>query len=483
MSLISVSSLQSHSKNGPPLPVDSGEFIQSRLRYRGIRGEKFSSYVALIWLRDGKEIFRETHWIRFDNKKRTIKISARIPQNSDECLIGLRVNCETPRRGDVELLIEDPEEVKVEIRRKRPNLPQYLPSLVKRDLLPDPQIKDRIQSKRKLLNHILVKIQALYLKNSLILGYPLMAFVDPSNLCNYRCPLCPTGRKERLRPRTLLKYQDFKIIMDHIGKYLYKLHLYNWGEPFLNKDLVDMIKYTKQFDIIVESSTNLSILDESLVMDLIESELDYLIVAVDGMTDRSYAKYRIGGHLHQVLDNLDLLLKVKKKNRSSKPHIILSYLPNQYNEEEFPQALEFFKQMDVSFTVGKLRLDMCDEVIKTKEDIIPFVSWLPRNRDLSVYDEDLNKPLAEDCLWPWELICIHPDGSVSPCCAVYSERFDFGNILRSSFLRIWNGKKYKEARKIIRKHRENHDKNMPCNYCIRRRGFLDYQPRIHYNVF
>jgi radical SAM protein with 4Fe4S-binding SPASM domain len=463
--------------------VEPGEFIQSRLRFRGIRGEKFSSYVALIWLNQGKEIFRETHWIRFDNKKRSIRISARIPEKSDECLIGLRVNCETPRRSDVKLLIEDPQEVKFKIRRKRPYLPQYLASLARRDLLPDPQIRERIRSKRKLLNHILVKIQALYLKNSLVLGYPLMAFVDPSNLCNYRCPLCPTGRQERLRSRTLLKYQDFKIIMDHIGKHLYKLHLYNWGEPFLNKDLIAMIKYAKRFDIIVESSTNLSILNESLVTGLIESELDYLIVAVDGMTDRTYSKYRIGGHLQRVLDNLDLLLTVKKRNHSPKPHIILSYLPNRFNEEELPQALQFFKQMDASFTVGRLRLDMCDEVIKTKEDITPYVGWLPRNRDLSVYDEDLNKSLARDCLWPWELVCIHPDGSVSPCCAVYSERFDFGNVLQSSFLRIWNGKKYREARKIIRKHRDNQDGNMPCNYCIRRGGFLDYQPRIHYNVF
>lgn len=482
MDRITVYPPNSYAKNGPMFTVAKGDFIDTRIRYIGTKGKKYTSYIALIWIKQGKELCRETHWIIFNNKNNSIKIFAGAPNNADECLIALRVNCETPKKADTELLIEDINNVKIQKRRKISNFPQYFISRVKKDLFPEAIIRDEIQNKKKLLNHIFIKIQSIYLKNSFVFGYPLMAFIDPSNLCNYKCPLCPTGRSDELRNRSLMKFEDFKKIMNQIGKYLYKLNLYNWGEPFINKELVRMIRYAKKINLIVESSTNLSILSENLARELIESDLDYLIVAIDGMTNESYSKYRIGGNLTKVLNNLNLLLHTKKNLRSRKPHIILSFLPNRYNENEIPKAIEFFKQQDASFTVGKLRLDMCDEVTKTKNDIVQFRDWLPLNPDLSVYDKDLNKSFSDFCNWPWELICIQPEGNISPCCAVYSQKYDFGNVLNASFTKIWNGKKYRDARKIIKTNNLNNDPNMPCNYCIKRGGFLDYQPSIHYSV-
>jgi len=45
---------------------------------------------------------------------------------------------------------------------------------------------------------------------------------------------------------------------------------------------------------------------------------------------------------------------------------------------------------------------------------------------------------------------INPNGSVSPCCAVWPERYDFGNIRYSSFRKIWDNQKYQDARRISR---------------------------------
>jgi len=479
---IIVSSSETYSKNGPIFPVKYGEFINTCIRYTGVTGKKFSSYIALIWIKNGQELFRELHWIIFNNKNNLIKILAKVPKNADECLIGLRLNYETPKKGDAELLIEDIKNVEIQNKRKITNVPRYFISKIRRNLFPNDLIREKIQTKRKLINYMLIKFQSIYLKNSFVFGYPIMAFIDPSNLCNYKCPLCPTGRLDRLRNRCILKFQDFKTIMNQIGKYLYKLCLYNWGEPLINKDLVKMIRYAKKFDLIVEVSTNLSILNENLAKDIVASNLDYLIVAIDGITNESYSKYRIGGNLSNVLNNLRLLLDIKKKFNSPKPHIIISFLPTRYNENEIPKAIEFFKKMDLSFMVGKLRLDMGDEVTKTKNDIIQFIDWLPINPNLSEYDNNLNRSLSSYCKWPWELIVIHPDGNTSPCCAVYSQKYDFGSVLKNSFLNVWNGKKYRDARTIIRKNRMNNDSCIPCNYCIKMGGFLDYQPTISCNI-
>ena len=477
---ITVSASETYSKNSSFFPVISGEYIQVRVPYIGKKGKRFSSLIALIWVRNGIEFSRETRWIEFNGKDRILHLTGKVPEGADKAVIGLRINCETPVKGETALFIQDIESIKIQKTKHRP--PRYLRSKIKDDLFPNAFIRGRVRSRRKLLNHILVRFQSLYLKNSWVIGSPLLAFVDPSNLCNYRCPLCPTGRTEKLRPRRLMKFEDFKTIMDQIGKNLYKLNLYNWGEPLLNRDFARMVRYAKRFDVIVESSTNLSILDEDSAEDMIASGLDYLIVAVDGITEESYTKYRIGGSLEKVLDNLNLLINLKKKIKAQNPHLILSFLPNRYNEQDIPKAREFFKETEASFTVGQLRLDMCDEITKTKDDIAPLADWLPRHPDLSVYNENLDKTLSDTCRWPWELITIHPDGSVSPCCAVYSERFDFGNVLDSSFAKVWNGRKYQRARNIIRKKKADQDPRMPCSYCIRRGGFLDYQPTIHYTV-
>ena len=367
------------------------------------------------------------------------------------------------------------------MRRKMTNVHQNLIFTIRKkfsDFLPDVMVTDKIKSKTKLINYILIKIQSLYLKNSFVLGYPYMAIIDPSNKCNYKCPLCRTERSEKLRNKSIMDFNDFKTIMDQMGKYLYALCLYNWGEPFLNKDLVKMIKYAKEFDIFVHGSTNLSILDEKLAKDIIESGLDYLIVSVSGITNETYSKYHSGGDLTRVLNNLSLLLDIKKQLNSDKPCIAVTFLPNRYNENEIPKAIELFKQMDVPFTVGKLILDMKDmHEFRTKSDLAQFREWLPRNQELSIYDENLNELYSDYCIWPWGIICVHPDGNVSPCCAIYSQKYDFGNVLKSSFYHVWNGKKYRDARAIIRKNRMNNDPNMPCNHCIKKNGrFLYYQP-------
>ena len=43
--------------------------------------------------------------------------------------------------------------------------------------------------------------------------------------------------------------------------------------------------------------------------------------------------------------------------------------------------------------------------------------------------------------------------------------FDFGNIFKTPFKKIWNGKKYKTARRVIRKKIRT-DKTTVCGLCV-----------------
>ena len=77
-------------------------------------------------------------------------------------------------------------------------------------------------------------------------SFPTIAYIDPANACPLSCPLCPTGNRSSKDPRGIMSMASFKKIYDQIGPYLYQLHLYNWGEPTLNKALPEMIEYAKR---------------------------------------------------------------------------------------------------------------------------------------------------------------------------------------------------------------------------------------------
>ena len=85
------------------------------------------------------------------------------------------------------------------------------------------------------------------------LSTPMILFVDPASICNFKCKFCPTGNPELIknsgRWQGLMDFDLYKKIIDDLGDFeepLKVLRLYKEGEPFLNKQLTDMIRYAKR---------------------------------------------------------------------------------------------------------------------------------------------------------------------------------------------------------------------------------------------
>jgi organic radical activating enzyme len=87
-------------------------------------------------------------------------------------------------------------------------------------------------------------------------GRPFMMMVEPTNFCNLKCPLCPSGNGEMTRERGNMGIDDFKRLIDDAGDYLVLLMLWNQGEPFINRDLLEMIRYARSKRIPTMTSTN-----------------------------------------------------------------------------------------------------------------------------------------------------------------------------------------------------------------------------------
>lgn len=297
----------------------------------------------------------------------------------------------------------------------------------------------------KLSNYILADAQKSR-KEPLLLGYPYWLVIDPCNYCTLHCPFCPTGQNRGTRTKGKLGLADFKDVIDKLGPYLIHVDLVNWGEPFLNEDVFEMVRYAKRHSADIKIDTNMNHFSEEAAEKLILSGLDKIVVSIDGLTPQTYGKYRRGGNFNSAMENLKLLLKKRKKLNSPKPYITWQFLVFRHNEHEVEEAIR---------TANKLGVDH----IGITKAFIGDKDWIPENPEYSNYgqikDRDMtfNHFKADEkrfCCWPWEAVAVNPNGSVSPCCSVEDESDDFGNFFDGPFEELWNGDKYRTARDFIR---------------------------------
>lgn len=277
--------------------------------------------------------------------------------------------------------------------------------------------------------------------------------IDPINMCNLKCPLCPTGSDKLNYPRGRISIEQFKLIIERMPS-LKSISLYNWGEPFLNSEIFEIIKYAENKKIATMIHSNFSLKkDDGFFKKIIDSGLNQLIISLDGASQESYEKYRKGGNFELVINNLRKLQTSKKSLSKLKPNITWKYIVNKYNEHEIEIAKKMAKELEINFETVKMGLgdDLPDvnfdeSFEKSKE------SWLPK--DAKYIDERyLGKhsfPLYDSpCNYLFSSLVINHDGDVFPCCFVSDKRYSFGNIFNESFSNIWNNKTYLYSRKLF----------------------------------
>ena len=315
---------------------------------------------------------------------------------------------------------------------------------------------------KKIRNLIIAKIEKKANKTKLI-SKPYRIVIDPTNACNLGCPLCPTGLGASDRTKRMLKFDDYKKIIDQIQDYCIEIHLYNWGEPTLNKKLVEMLQYAKSKNIWSRISSNLSLkFKEGYLENFIKSGLNLLHIDIDGLDQEVYAKYRKKGDLKIVLENLRKILEIKKTNNLDEPIIEIAMLAMRQNEHQHQDFLKFGKELGV------------DDVKLHKIQHNPNMDekWLPEDTSLiyKTYDGGMASSTSgsdeeiKQCNWPWSGIVINPDGGVNPCCIIDDPNSDFGNTNNNYSISTYGTMKLISARSEFGNKKEI-TKNTICNIC------------------
>jgi radical SAM protein with 4Fe4S-binding SPASM domain len=322
-------------------------------------------------------------------------------------------------------------------------------------------------SYKKIFNAIRVGM-SVYAKPEKPWGYPITLQLEPSSLCNLRCTLCPVTYGLD-RSSGLMNLKIFKEIIDTIGDYLFMIVMFNWGEPFVNPAIYDMIAYAKKNNIGVISSSNAHAFAKKENADkLIESGIDVIAVAIDGIKQETYERFRDTGCLETALEGVRNLVAAKHAMSSKIPLINLRFIPMKHNEHEIPELKRLANTLDVDvLSIKTLNPYGCysDEI---SEDPAYYDKSLTKNERYHRFKYDGNttnrhrisrKP---PCIKLWDCMTICWNGDVCLCAFDYKNRFLIGNIVTDSIQNVWNSSNLRSMRRQFRK---DYKKIQLCKNC------------------
>lgn len=304
------------------------------------------------------------------------------------------------------------------------------------------------------------------LKKNYHSGYPIAISIEPTTSCNLRCPECPSGLRSFSRPIGMLAPELNKSIIDQLGKELTYITYYFQGEPYLNKDFLSMVDYASKQNIYTATSSNGHYLDDDNCKETIESGLKRLIISVDGSSQSSYEKYRIGGNFNKVIEGTKNIVHWKKKLKSKTPFIIWQFIVFGHNEHEVDDIQKLAKEIGVDHLS-----------IKTAQ-IYNFESGsnlLPKNPKYSRYIKKglsykIKNGLLSHCWRMWHACVITWDGKIVPCCFDKDGTYQLGGLNNHLFKSIWKGVEYSRFRRLILKSRRNIDICQNCSEGTNIRG-------------
>lgn len=232
--------------------------------------------------------------------------------------------------------------------------------------------------------------------------------IETINRCNGYCDFCPVSVHHDTRQYKIMDNNLFEKIVNQLAEINYsgKIALFSNNEPFLDPDIIDKHKYTR--DKLPQARMHLFTNGTLLNIEKFSNIMKYL----DEL----------------IIDNYQQDLKLIKPCKEIEDYC-----------EQHPEL-----KSKVTIVLRKPH-----EILSTRGGDAP-------NREkVCMY------PKAK-CVLPFKQMIIRPDGKVSLCCNDPLGKNTLGDASKNSLLDIWNNDRFKMVRQCLYNGREhwNH-----CQYC------------------
>jgi MoaA/NifB/PqqE/SkfB family radical SAM enzyme len=250
--------------------------------------------------------------------------------------------------------------------------------------------------------------------------WPDIVQIESTNLCNAKCVFCP--RDEMHRRQGVMEFDLFRKVVDECATLgITHVRVHNYGEPFLDRQLVEKVRYAKSRGIAeVGMISNGSLIDEETARGMIDAGLDAINISVDAAGKEVFEKTRIHLDYDTVIGNIKRLHELRMASGRRRPRLILSFVRQDNSADEQAFIAEWSRIAD-------------------KIHITDLHNWAGTLHERS----NVRYP----CYRLWQTFTVLWDGRVSLCCADYDGRNVLGDLRVSTIAEIWNSKAYRGVRR------------------------------------
>ena len=285
-------------------------------------------------------------------------------------------------------------------------------------------------------------------RTTVALGMPELRQVETTSVCNLRCVFCPYDAMTRARHH--MDIDRFRELLNRKeNRHLSEIALHHFGEPFLQANFAEFVKFASDLGISTVVSSNMTRLSPKMAHDVLAAGLSRLIVSIDAAEPETYEKLRVRGKLEDVEANLHRLLAVKNELKSD-IFIQVQFIATPENHDEVE-----------AFESRWLAEPGIDQVVIRRERT--HAGQVIRHDEYDSRDE-----ARQPCRYLWESVVVTQDGTVVPCCKDFDARVPLGNAFDESLEEIWNGPKMQNLRQA---HVDGRfEDNELCSNCSEWRG-------------
>lgn len=334
--------------------------------------------------------------------------------------------------------------------------------------------------------------------------FVLRATIEPTLRCNLNCKMCPFWRTDikgenqetaiQMMAREI-SLEEQKYVVDQLKNMRCREISITGGEPFIRRDVGELVKYIKSKGINCLITTNGTLINDSDAKNIVSCGLDTLSVSVDG-PKKLHNSIRGGEDTYQkVKENIQKVINEKELQGKEKPKIyITATISNmninklskmvdvtknlncehlQFNHLEFTnnEKVQQTKDMVMRETDGIEYTAICKNFAVPKEIIEGIgkkfekqylkifekgkkegvsIRFLPDNlspEEARKYYGDYSYPIGKKCNYPFYEVRISPYGEVFVC----NMDFKIGNVKKNSIKSLWNCKAIKDFRVLLNK--------------------------------
>jgi len=286
--------------------------------------------------------------------------------------------------------------------------------------------------------------------------------LEASSFCQLRCPSCPTTSKA-IHPTIgsgFLKLSTFQKLLDE-NPWISEVELANYGEIFLNPELLAIIKDAYRRNVLLKATTgvNLNDVKEDVIEGLVKYKFRSMACSIDGASQNTYKIYRVRGHFEHVIENIRKINSYKQQYKSQYPMLTWQFVVFGHNEHEIPTARKRASELNMDFRL-KLNWDAGFSPVRDKEFVRKQVGAASRE------EYKLRKGVAyagRICHQLWEEPQINWNGKLLGCSRNFWGDFG-GNVFTDGLMTSMNNEKIKYARDMLL-GKKIPRADIPCTTC------------------